>query len=54
MWRVVIWSKASGLVCGNSTEFDTKEAAYVWANEHYDTHAIEIYGPDGYYDCAEA
>jgi len=50
MWRVVIWTSPNK---GDSTEFDTKETAYKWANEYYDTYAIEIYGPNGFYDCVE-
>jgi hypothetical protein len=59
MWRVVIWTSPDK---GDSTERDTKEAAYRWANKHTgqmvykhgrvicNTYAIEIYGPNGFYD----
>lgn len=50
IWRVVIWTSPNK---GDSTEHDTKDAAYEWANEHHDAHAIEIYGPDGFYDGVE-
>ena len=50
MWRVVIWTSSNK---GDSIECDTKEAAYEAANEHYNAYAIEIYGPNGFYDCVE-
>jgi hypothetical protein len=51
MWLVVIWTSANN---GNSTEFDTKEAAYKWANSNgLRAYTIEVYGPNGYYDAVE-
>ena len=50
MYRVVIWTSQND---GESTEFDTKDSAYEWANDHCDVYAIEIYGPNGFYDCVE-
>jgi hypothetical protein len=56
-WQVVIWTNSND---GRSTEFDTKSSAYVFANEHCNAYyldrvgvAIEIYGPNGFYDCIE-
>jgi hypothetical protein len=47
MWRVVIWTTANN---GDSFDVDTKDDAYTMANEHSDAYAVEIYGPDGFYD----
>lgn len=49
-WRVVIWTTANN---GNSFYVGTKAEAYVLTNEHTDAYAIEIYGPDGFYDGVE-
>lgn len=50
MWRVVIWTSTNN---GDSTECDTKEAAYKLASDNYNAYAIEIYGPNGFYDSVE-
>lgn len=49
-WEVVMWE--SGARC-HRREFDTKEAAYLYANSpavDAAAVAIEVYGPDGEYD----
>lgn len=47
MWRVVIWVTANN---SDSFEVDTKADAYTMADKYRNAYAVEIYGPDDYYD----
>lgn len=46
-WRVCIWTSPNK---GYSKEFVSKEEAYLFANSKSEAYAIEIYGPDDFYD----
>lgn len=47
MWRIVIWYPDKCV----SIERDTKESAYAMAKgEWFGVCAIEVLGPDGFYD----
>lgn len=51
MWEVVIWINPSTCYC---SQHSTKDNAYKWATDAgLNIHAIEVYGPDDYYDGAQ-
>lgn len=48
-WEVIIWTSETQAF---RFEFDTKDAAYLWANDRPNVYAVEIYGPNGEHDAA--